>query len=303
MDLSLSCNCKVIQYECRIRSSSWPYSVSGTLDNSLDFGQVLICYVQFRFRIFSVELEESAGGWLLRVTCIVSLVLAIIALLGTLSRTSILSFAAIVALAFIVLNGRRAAVILAIIALVMILFPQEILGIFISKKLLFRFQGIQDSLQVGRGKLWKDAFNVFLSNPILGVGTGNLNYATGLTTVSQRMVPGGHVESVYLSYLVSNGVIGFLGLVALTIKVIKDSYLSFKESLDPMAKSISFGLFLAFVCNSMNMITNPASLPTSLNRGGQTDFYMFWILLSILFIVSKKRRPEISSTVLDISKL
>lgn len=242
--------------------------VSGTLDNSLDFAQYLSVMSSFVVGYLILSWRYSAGSRLLRIVSIASLILAIIALLGTVSRTSIASFAMIIALAFIVLYGRRAALILALIVLPMILFPQEILGVIISKKVLIRFLSIQDSLQIGRVKLWKNAFNVFLSNPILGIGTGNINYASGLTPFSQRMMPGGHVESVYISYMISNGLIGFWGLMVLTLKVIKNSYKLYKERSEPIVKSISFGLFLAFVCNSMNMVTNPASLPTPLSTGG-----------------------------------
>lgn len=271
--------------------------VSGTLDNSLDFAQYLSVMGSFVVGFLLVSWKNSAGGRLLRVVSIVSLTVATIALLGTVSRTSIASFAAVVAFAFIVLFGRKAALLLALVVFLVILFPQEILGLFFGSKLLIRFSGSQNSLQSYRLKIWKNAFDVFLANPILGIGTGN--YSTGLVPTMQRMKLGGHVESVWISFLLSNGLLGFAGLVALTVKVLKDSYKLFKENVEPIAKSISFGLFLAFLCNSMNMITNPASLPTPLSAGHHTNFYMFWILLSILFIVIEKGRSEISLSVSD----
>jgi O-antigen ligase len=78
-------------------------------------------------------------------------------------------------------------------------------------------EGIDAATGRDRLELWKVAWSVFLDNPIIGVGQGNLPYRLGDYQYSrngesfwQRSISGRMVHSVYLTVLSELGIIGTL---------------------------------------------------------------------------------------------
>lgn len=73
----------------------------------------------------------------------------------------------------------------------------------------FSFQGAGNNIDFssGRIQLWRTAFNLFLENPIIGVGWGNFaHYVTGVYSVD--LVEIKHVHNVLLELLCEIGILG-----------------------------------------------------------------------------------------------
>lgn len=262
--------------------------VPGPLNNSLNFGQYLSILISFFIGFLLASRRDCPRSKPLTILSYVALFIGMAALVGTISRTAMAAVVITLIICLFIRYRSRILIAVSVMALSIIVFQAQLADMIGRSGVGIRFMMSQFDFQAGRLDIWKYAFRVFSENPLLGVGTGNLNYASGINGASLKMVPGGHVESVYVSYLVSNGILGLTALVYFLWKGIKMSYDLFKNNSDPLVKSVSFGLFAGFVSSSINMTTNPASLPSALGSGDPTNFYLFWLLLAILMVTAKR---------------
>lgn len=84
------------------------------------------------------------------------------------------------------------------------------------------FNSSLDAASGGRVSAWKDTFDVFLENPILGIGPGNYGLYLGKGTA--------HVPSnVTLELMATVGIFGAISFYALTVQLIWKAFKSFKK--------------------------------------------------------------------------
>jgi O-antigen ligase len=101
----------------------------------------------------------------------------------------------------------RKVFVLVVLLLISSLFYDDIIRLFIPNAMIGRFIVANSDFDTGRLGLWYKAIDIFYNSPLLGVGSGNLNevgYRWGITPSYLQHRVGGHVESVYLSLLVSD---------------------------------------------------------------------------------------------------
>lgn len=262
----------------------------GPFDDSLTFGQYLSVLVSFFIAFFLAGIRYGANRKLLLALSFATISIGIAGLISSVSRTPVATIIVIVAVSLLILYRSKGIMIVCVMLLMIVVFQDQLLNAFVSDPMAKRYLAAESDFAASRLVLWKNGFDLFLRNPIVGIGTGNLNFATRLADPSERMIPGGHIESVYVSYLVSNGIVGLVALVYLISKVLTQSYAMFKNSPDPFLKSVSFGLFAAFLSNAINMVTNPASLPGKIGAFDYACFYMFWVLLALLIVVTSRTK-------------
>ena len=266
------------------------FRAPGPLDNSLSFGQYLSVMSSFFVGIVLAGLRYRLKKKILLILAGLAIFGGAAGLVGSLSRAAIISLVIVFPVSFLILYRSKGMLTVSLVVVAVVVFQDSIVRGIVSDPVAQRFLTAQSDFERGRLVLYENAFRKFLDNPILGVGTGNLNYASGFADPSQRMVPGGHVESVYVSYLVSNGILGIAALMYLILRTITLSFNLYRETSDPFLKSVSFGLFAAFTSNAVNMTTNPASLPGKMGDFDLTNFFMFWVFIALLMLIWSRSR-------------
>jgi len=158
---------------------------------------------------------------LVRFLVLASIILAIPALLLTLSRLAIAAGAFFCFAGFFFLGRRAPAVqaalwvfVIGIFCVALLLLGGDQLFSLLPPDLQKRFITVDESASVRYG-IWAATFKIFLSNPLLGVGLGNyreyLVHGAGLS-VAASFVPD-QPESGYLKVLYEVGALGSVALV------------------------------------------------------------------------------------------
>lgn len=137
--------------------------------------------------------------------------------------------------------------------LLALLFLGSTMGIF-SQQVAFAYEFFGDKLAVGdesRIELWQMAIEAFKENPVLGVGPGQfVNYTHETGTNNSKL--GAH--NTYLQILAEGGVLGAIPILALITVALRRSYLTAKQSLDPVQVAIWVGLLAAIIHNAMDSL-------------------------------------------------
>lgn len=172
------------------------------------------------------------------------ILIGIIILLGfsiplTLNRSSIL-MEVLVLITWVLASKRFAKKIKKIFVLFLLIISISYIAYKINYKAIeFRFKLTKKSYEegnlkrftAGRYYIWKVAFNLFLENPIGGIGLGSFPYRYSLRTGDYTKA----VHNAYLKYLTETGIFGFamffyiifyIGLIALKNKNLRHISLS-----------------------------------------------------------------------------
>ena len=91
-------------------------------------------------------------------------------------------------------------------------------------------------LTAGRYFIWKKAWELFLENPIIGIGLGSFPYRYSLRTGDC----GRAVHNAYLKFLVETGIIGFLFFIYIIVSL---GLIAFKTK---FFKHISLAIWVSF---------------------------------------------------------
>ncbi len=132
--------------------------------------------------------------------------LALLGLLGTFSRAGLLGLGAVILGVLFVLRSNRWLLFTALLAFVIILF---LIPDIIWERILSVKDIAQDPSLRWRAKAWIGAFDLFLKNPILGIGMGNFVFVSH-TIVSIHM----SAHNTFLELAAETGIVGlgiFLG--------------------------------------------------------------------------------------------
>jgi O-antigen ligase len=110
-----------------------------------------------------------------------------------------------------------------------------------------------DSMRI---QIWKDCFEMFLKNPILGLGAGTDNIHT-LLRDTYGIINRTHAHNLFLEMLVEGGIIGGIFVISLLFILIKNLVKLFKLK-DKKYKSYAFlytASLLSFLVMSMSEFT------------------------------------------------
>lgn len=106
-----------------------------------------------------------------------------------------------------------------------------------------------DNSSETRLTLWKDAMELFRSNPVMGVGFNTYAY---LHKVKRTDGVEGYYEdthNIFLKVLVETGVLGFLIFVYLLFKTFATGFRLFRKAKDPLLASLGLGLTGWLLCS------------------------------------------------------
>lgn len=76
------------------------------------------------------------------------------------------------------------------------------------------FTKTDDGFGAGRLVIWKEALQLFLHHPVLGIGPDNSAYYAQLYTLGERLPYGSALHNSFLDLLVDYGIVGFLLLMS-----------------------------------------------------------------------------------------
>ncbi len=124
--------------------------------------------------------------------------------------------------------------------------------------------------------IWKGAVDMYLDNPMLGVGEGQYK----VKTIEKYHNPGmveifNHAHSVFLHVLCISGTIGFLCLCLMFGNILYYSYKNYEHGDNPWYLSI----FASTLCLLLQGVTE-------YNIGHSTIAKMYWLLLGTLFVLA-----------------
>ncbi len=265
----------------------------GTFANSLNFAN----YVSVT--IFTLLLVPFASPSVRRIVILLLGVLAVVALLQTLSRGPILA-AIVGGLVFWGVDFQRGKMLrlLAAAAVVgsMIVLPvfgtraaQSILG----QSLVVRFAAIVERYDLNiRYGLWREAGKQ-AEHHVVGVGLRNSDYHVAWPQAA-KAIPGYfpyetrgwkpfnfHFENVYLAVYMNIGIVGLVGFLMLVYGAVGIPFRMFRGASSKGIRQVCRVLVAANVTFAVNMLTNPAIL------SDVRIMILFWMLMASVAALSK----------------
>ncbi len=183
-----------------------------------------------------------------------------LALLVSQTRAWVGSFIIVLIIMLLIVNRKQLKksliVLLTIMAIVLLLLTTNFFGLIEENKLLttifsaFRFgkrvgeYSTDDISMLLRFSVWLHAFGIFLQNPLLGIGVGNLRFGSyfppHLTAPREGV---GYVDSQYIQFFVELGIVGGLVWLFYCFNSIKIGINALKLTKNTSLQAAAFGLF------------------------------------------------------------
>lgn len=199
---------EIINYRFRSRSSA-------TFDNPLILAMYLVIVTPL-CAYGSVYFNSSKDRKISR-AC---LVLAFGGIISTSSRSAYIAIG--LAILIMLISNKK---------LFKKLFPvMLVVAVALPIGMIYRFKNLSlndflasDSQRIG---IWKSCFDMFIHNPIIGLGAGTDNIHTLL--VEQYGIPRPHAHNLFLQMLVEGGIIGGAFVIAIVVLIAKNIYKLYK---------------------------------------------------------------------------
>lgn len=234
----------------------------GPFGNSLTYS----CYLAIVGIFLYVNYDLKKANKTIVLSKIV-LLITLLAIILTVSRTALFSVIVAYPLYQIIINKKyfQTLIFIPLISLLAIFFIN--INTFGDFAIISRIIDSSSEFKSGRLPLWIKGYELFINNPFLGIGPGNLNLRLNelhgnvfdFSDVKERLFLWGHVENVYLTILYTYGVLVFLIFIYTLYYIQKKMFtllnLPDKNSeIRVLAASLFFSWFIVII----NMITNPA---------------------------------------------
>jgi O-antigen ligase len=207
------------------------------------------CYLMMLLPLGAVYLYRSRGYQ--RFVYGICVLVGFAGFLVTFSRGAVTSFlvALLLSLRLMYRSGfrvRHAAIVLAFLASIVAVFPQQIaFGVY---------DFVESKIAVGdesRIELWQKALTVFEKHPILGVGPGQfVNYSGEIGNGNSKL--GAH--STYLQTLAESGILGSIPIFGLIFVSLWRLHRWASSSLHPVQVATWIGILAAMIHNAVDSL-------------------------------------------------
>lgn len=127
--------------------------------------------------------------------------------------------------------------------------------------------------------LWSSAINMFIDNPINGVGYDNYKKSYKKDYKIDGIPPFSHSHNNLLNFAAELGIIGLFSFLYLMFIVLKNLMLHYKDTKDINHKLFYLGGILTFVIYNIQGLTQ-------YNFGDTEPLHFFWFFIAITFLVS-----------------
>jgi O-antigen ligase len=239
------------------------YRISGTFTYSNIFGFYMVLILPLVVTLFLHYPKFTLKKFGLGILCL----MMITALFLTLSRGSWIGIATAI-LVISILKYRK----LLIISIIFLIIFSPIIAI--------RFQEM--SAFMARIILWEAGFNLFVNNPILGIGLGGFESSITIIKIAGTST---HPHNEYLRFAVETGVFGLGAFLWMLINLIRNMVNIYKKTLCPYFQSIMLGVIAIFssyiiMCMNESMYRIPGFI------------WVFYTLAAIPYIISNMKEEE-----------
>ncbi len=185
---------------------------SGGGQNAVELSLILSLCVPIAWYLAITE-KSTKIGKIIKVICFSYVPLAIFSIILTASRTGILSLIPCIFYILLTLNKLKPGIRTLIFFFSMILI---IVGqILIPKQTIERLSTFGTSITAGdlggRTSLWKQGFQIFIENPLLGIGSNGTSSTDQIGAVA---------HNTFISILAETGFVGFIVFVLLIISIV-----------------------------------------------------------------------------------
>lgn len=178
---------------------------------------------------------------------IITGVIMVAALALSLSRGAWVAFFSVMVF-YVILKGNKK---LYFIALILLLLTTILLPLvapnFIFVRFVSMFNYNSDIAILHRFNLWKSCFNMFISSPLIGTGTGNFDWvypAHAIKGLSYSLVAN-HANNMYINILAETGLLGFLTFSWFFIVLWKKAFNFYRSCDNPPFATGFLGILLA----------------------------------------------------------
>ena len=216
----------------------------------------------------------------MRLLSLAALFLLTTALIVSLSKGGLVAGA--VALIAVLARALRPKIFVPLVVLLLVLVAVLALNPLTSV-LLERVATFESALSFqSRVTVWEESWDIFLDNPLTGVGIGNLGrYITFVT--SERA----SAHNIVLGLLAETGIVGFLLFATLIILTWRSIMQSYRETNDDRSRFVTWGIASAFLGAIAHSMVEP-------NFEGYQFSVVMWAMLGVS---TKLGRIQIESQV------
>lgn len=213
-DKDLNQNTVVTDLSGEILSTRYWGSFGETLALSTFLSFIGIGFLVYRFEKYGISLVNFFF-----------VVLNVFVIYLTGSRAGLAIFV-VTLVVYLYRNSTRRGTILVISSVITLLAitTYDLIKIFSSDSKISRFAAIKSGDL--RYRLWTEGFKILSDSPIYGSVIGCLNYKLQkynlLASFVKGIQPVGHVENVYLTYLFTTGIVGFILFLRIVFKSVRN---------------------------------------------------------------------------------
>jgi len=266
----------------------------GTFGNSLTFSSYLSIIGIFLFTTYHRNLNKKIKSFSYLVFGF-----ALYSILLTSGRTALMALGAGVFVYCLINSWKKTTITSLAIIFLLFIFSDTIIKLLLDSGLgmvsRFTYSGNDKDFRL---QLWTRGLSLFLNNPLLGIGPGNLTIQIAPIikpiydqSKESLTIPWGHVENSYLSVLYTFGVLGFSCFFYMLYKSFIYCYNSLRVSLSKQVKDLSCSLLCTWIVIYINMVSNPAFV---------TDYRM--ISLTLFFVALSLHNRICNKALLAIAK-
>jgi O-antigen ligase len=210
-----------------------------------------------------------------RLAALAGLVPVLICLYATVTRGAYLAAAAGILFIAIVRQKRLILPLLAVIILLVVFAPPYV------ESRLHSIVDLQHPENASRILLWGTGLRIFADHPIIGVGDIDLYELFVQYAPPGSVITWGHLHNVLLQILVNLGVVGFVVVVSLFVKIVMTEWEIFRRvRTEWFAGSVSLGALAVFVGFQVNGLTE-------WSFGDQEVVILLWVSLGLALAVGR----------------
>jgi O-antigen ligase len=216
---------------------------------------------------------HAGTPWHIRIAAIVALLPIMISLYATVTRGAYLAVAAGIVFIALVKNKKLILILVLLIVLMIVIAPPYV------EKRVQSMVDLRHPENASRLVLWKAGLHIFLDHPIIGVGDIDLGNLLVQYAGSELVERTGHLHNVMMQILVNFGLLGFVVVIAMFVKIFMTEWAIYQRTKDDWFRgSVSLGALTVFVGFQINGLTE-------WSFGDQEVVVMLWTTVGLALAV------------------
>lgn len=253
----------------------------GMYENHNDYSYIIIIIFPFIYMF-----QRSATG-IKKAFLRVGVVACCIGILLSLSRGGILAFVLEITLLVLMIVDRRKRIPLLVIVAVV---GMSVIGFLYAKRDEYGSSSYTAKhAESSRIELWKAGLDMFLKNPIIGVGSRSFGeYANEYYELSHDQ-KGKNAHNTYIEILATTGLLGFISFIGFAWYLIKSLHIKLTIDINNKLEVIRIGTLVSFYSLLFRGITN--------SKPFEWGFYMLCVIGVVCVVLIQKEGNKNNNSV------